>query len=329
MVTDAWNESLSNQPIMKTTSEIAGTSELRIFTGIDNQNDSPDLSSQLPFIENLFEQFESVTGWTLGFQESRFSRQNRAKDDQSTFFGELKIEDMSNHIETGRSARHRGFCDQLTQTLDCMVHMIQADRQRFRSIQQHLSPAVEVPFDWWSISGNVGYRKGSFSSWSVSQEQKIRAFAGRVIGDDLQSSVLSSATILALFDTACKSPFSLEQIAPLVSVVKQRSSMFDARLDWFATVELDPITGEYELDGYDATKGVALIDVQAATVLDLKPDELDGTLYSGQILAIGMTDEVKQRIEQLISASELTVNRLCDQIQKEFDNETGLFLYRN
>ena len=313
---------------MNPTSDFATNQHLRVFVGSEAETVPLNLNLQLPFIEDLFEQFESVTGWTLSFNETRSSQINRSIDANSTIFGELEIDDMSSHIEAGRSARHRGYCDQLAQTLDCMVHIIQADRHRFRSLDQHLSTVVDLPFEWWGIGGRSGYRHGMFASWSVSHDEKIRAFAGRVIGNDMQSSVLSSAAILATFETACQMPMSLEQIAPVVSAVKQRSSMFNAKLDWFSTIELDPVTGEFELDGYDATQGTVLIDVDAQSVVELASDELNGVVYSGQVLVIGVTDETKDRLRSLVEMEETTSSLLVQKLQNEFADDPMLFLFR-
>ena len=303
--------------------------ELRVFNDGSQADETDAAHSQLPFLNALSDQFELVTGWKLSFNENRLSLNDRKVDSDSSVFGQLEITDMSTSLSPGKSARHRGHCDQLVETLDALIELIQSDRERFRTLDKNLSPVVPSPFDWWAIEGSCGFSSGTFSSWSVSTDESIRIFAGQSKSEDSFQSALAASMILSAFETACEASLAIEEIAPLIPTVLQRSHIGNSSLTWFSTVELDPITGEYEIDGYDAAKGLTLVDVDAGKALAVDTEEKSNVLFSGQILCVGIGGrEAISRIDALLADGEYSVDQSLNMIRQEFADTAAIFMFR-
>lgn len=304
-------------------------SELRVFNDGFHGPETNLAHDQLPFLAALSDQFELVTGWKLAFHENRLSLNDRKVDSESSVFGQLEITDLSANLSPGRNARHRAHCDQLVETLDALIELIQSDRERFRTLDKNLSPVVPSPFDWWAIEGSCGFSAGTFSSWSISPDETIRIFAGQSKSEDSFQSALAASMILSAFETACEASLAIDEIAPLIPAVLQRSHLGSSSLTWFSTLELDPITGEYEIDGYDATNGLTLVDVDAGKALAVDAEEKSNVLFSGQILCVGIGGrEVINQIDALLSGGEYSVEQSLNMVRQEFADTAAIFLYR-
>lgn len=304
--------------------------ELRVFDdGSYEPNSDLAHQEQLPFLSALSDQFELVTGWKLGFNESRSSFNDRKVDSESSVFGELEIVDLSTELAPGKNARHRKHCDQLVNMLDSLIALIQSDRERFRTLDKNLHPAVPSPFDWWAIEGNCGFSDGAFSGWSVSSDESIRIFAGQNQSEDAFQSALAASMVLSAFETACEASLALDEIAPLIPTVLQRSELCNSSLNWFSTLELDPITGEFELDGFNAADGLTLIDVHAGTAMRVDVEEKSHVLFAGQILCLGLGGkQVIDQIDQLLESGDFSVDQSLGLLRKEFADSAALFLLR-
>ena len=286
------------------------------------------MHEQLPFLSQLSEQFELTTGWQLSFDESKASNVVRTKSDpDSSIRGDLRISDMSAKLGAGRKAQNRAHCDDLVSTLDSMIALIQSDRERFRNLDQNLSPVVSAPFDWWSIEGSCGFSRNGFSTWSVTSQEQMRIFAGQLNLNDSFESALAASIVLSAFETTCESTMTLPEVAPLIPAVLQRSVLGQASLNWFSTVELDPITGEFEIDGFNSQNGLVLIDVHAATAMPLDNDD-SNILYSGQILCVGLDQNRIGQINRILSQTEYSVDHCLKTVRKEFGDSASIFLYR-
>lgn len=299
---------------------------LRVF-----QEEAPPIDNaifqQQPVVSVLTEQFEQVTGWKLEFVESRASHQRRELiDSEYSAFGELEITDLSEQIEAGKSARHRGYCEKLVETLDLMIKTIQLDRQRFREISTQLNPVVQPPFDWWGLAGNSGLANNRIATWTVSQDEKIRIFNAQLESDEPIEAALAGSALLATFQIASRLLSSIDDIAPLLPLVNQSQSM--VKLANFSTIELDPITGEYEIDGFNAVDSYALLDVQAGGVIRGNIDDNAGILYSGQVMAFGFDNQDIASCNELIGSRELTTEHSLSILKKAFCNSASIFLYR-
>ncbi len=317
---------------MKSTGVPTTNTVLKVFTG--RAGDGPECYSnvvarQLPFLPDLSQNFESVTGWKLSFFESNRDFTERiAADVDMPVIGRLQISDMSESLEIGKSARHRGLCDRLAGILDQMVRRIQTDAGHIQNIDRRLNGVVDVPFEWWGLAGKTGFHNGRFSAWSISIDEKIRTVAGQLEADGAVDSAICSATVLAAFETACRTSVELHEIAPLLSSVIQKAANSNGRFNWFATTELDPITGDFATHGFNSAKGSALIDIGASTVLETPDGEYANTLYSGQILAIGVTRQQRQELNEILTNTEMTIHEFSRIVEQKFNHSASLFLYR-
>ncbi|MEM9413394.1 MAG: hypothetical protein AAGA30_19960, partial [Planctomycetota bacterium] len=264
-----------------------GNTILRLFDdGKSQASEEEAIFQQLPFLDSLTEQFETVTGWKIAFNETSASFRNRESfGEDETVFGDLQISDLSAKLEAGKSARHRGYCEQLVEILDSMIHIIQADRERFVRVGTQLTPTVDLPFDWMGMEGNSGFSKGQFSGWSITSEEKVRVFIGKLNSPDSIESAFASTIVLSSFEMACQNSLPLHAIAPLLPEILRQSSTVNSNLSWFAILEIDPITGEYEIDGFNAEQGVSLVDVEAGALVASM--DMSGVLYPGQLLCLG------------------------------------------
>ena len=319
--------------MMKTDGLSSMGSRFRVFTG--NESDSPDCNSslvnrQLPFLPELLQCFESVSGWKLSFYEtSNNGSDQNAIDDEIPVCGRLQISDMSESVEAGKPARHRGSCDSLAGILDQMVRRIQSDRKQIQNTDRRLNRAVAIPFEWWGLTGNTGFRNGRFSTWTVSANEKIRMFAGQLEADGTVNSAICSATVLAAFETACQASVELHEVASLLPSVLQKTANAYGKFLWFAATELDTITGDYTVSGFNATKGSTLIDIGASAVMKSPDNEHTDTLYSGQILGLGVNHQQRLELNEILSNTEMTIHEFDRIVHRRFADWPALFLYRN
>ena len=162
----------------------------------------------------------------------------------------------------------------------------------------------------------------------MTSTEQLRFFCAKLESSNPIESALASSGMLAAFDAISQSSTSLYDVAPVLPSLIQRLGYADMRIESFATVELDPITGEYKIDGFNATDGIALIDVDSAAVIDLEIDHAEGTLYSGQILCVGVTAKQRKLIKRTLSG-ELTVNHCLALIQQALPESACVCLHRH
>ncbi len=303
--------------------------ELKVFHDDLELETEDAIFEQLPILRDLTSRFEMVTGWQLDFSESHASFQRRTyRDPEHSIFGKLEIDDLSKRLEVGNTARHRGYCDQLVETLDAMISTIQLDRQRFRELGTHLNPVVQPPFEWWGLSGRAGISRGRIANWSVSSTEKIQLFFADLDGSESLDQALSSAALFAAFETASQTCGDIFEYAKIFPSLVRKTSQSQQHLTAFATIELDPITGEYELDGFNASHGYAIIDVNASTVIQPSKEEVDGILYSGQILVLGIDSSDCELLQQSLAGVELSVGHGLSLLESQFQDSAAIFLYR-
>lgn len=303
---------------------------LRVFPDRpDNQLDNVLVQEQLPFLATLMDQFESVTGSPLAFAKGADNSAQRSIDkSEEVILRQLEIADLSKPLLTGESASHLGKCEQLIATLNQMLHLIQADRKRWQHFDHCLNRVVTIPFDWWGLEGYSGFSGGRMASWSISRQERIRVFTGHLQTETMNQSPLAAAIVLTAFESACQAGLPFTEIAEIIPSVLRKTLTLSSSLCWFSTLELDPITGDYELDGWNADRGVLLIDVQAATAVPLRPSDYVGTIYSGQIFCFGIGKCDAERLNLLLSGQEMTVSQCRQVVESEFNNTASLFLYR-
>jgi hypothetical protein len=303
---------------------------LRIFPD-SAENETLDLpfQNQLSFLQPLMDRFETATGWQLRFKESLSSFQRRQSlGPEESVIGSLEIDDLSAQLEPGKSACHRGRCDQLVATINELVQVIQTDRERIRHSQIRLARVVNLPFDWWELEGRAGFANGQVATWSITHDEKIRLFAGQLQTTPDSDSPLASAVLLSAFESACQAGLPLTQIAAFLPGVVPRMPLLRSHLQWFSTLELDPITGDFELDGFNSDRSTLLIDVQTATPLLIPENCYSGTIYSGQIWCSGIGQPEIERTRRILAGNELSTHQCRRLLDLEFGKSAALFLNR-
>lgn len=309
-------------------------SELRLYQGdlVDTttvDGASVELWNQIPALPNLMKCFEAVTGWELAFKEHRSNLARRhLMGSDSTVHGQLDIIDMSTRIEPGRVAVHRQRSNHLADAISELIGMLQHNREILQGLNQQLTRVVDLPFDWWGIAGQSGFREGQICNWSITPHEQMRLFTAQVHAMDATDQAIASSAMLAAFESACQVAMALDQVALLLPRILRSSCCQGQRLAQFASVELDPITGEFQVDGYEASQCVALLDLSSRAAVNLEAEGLQGILYSGQVLLIGLTSSQRDGLLEVISQTEMTVHEFCRVFERKCSDSAALIVYR-
>ena len=312
-------------------SQTQPANELRLFQGSPTQTtndlaaDEAGLWEQIPTLAELMERFETVTGWELAFKEQRPSAHSMPAVGIN---GKLEIIDLSDRIEPGQTARHRRPCTKLVESINDLMALIWENRELLHGVHHQLCKVVEVPFDWWGISGRTGFLSGRVSSWSISANEQIRIFSAQIDGLEPKSQAIGCSTLLATFESACQSGVALEDIAMLLPQVLRKVCEGRQRLEQFASVEMDPVTGEFEIDGYESSSCFGLLDLSAGAYVNLEAENMRGVLYSGQILIAGLPESKRRELLDVVKATEMTISEFTRLIERNFADSASLFLYR-
>ena len=288
---------------------------------------SAKVQSQLPFIETLCQRFEDATGWEVGFLTSELAAESSA---EKTVTGQLEITDMSQHVPAGKSAAHRQKCDELVHVIDQMIGIIQDDHRSLNSDTQRLEPVVNVPFDWWSLSGQTGFCRGEVAGWGISAKENIRLFAGRFNSGNPEPSPISNTTAavtgLATWDVCARGAGSLADCEQLVEhAITKYSSETDTEAAAF--IEVDPITGSFNIHGDKVGESVLLVDVQARSIVQIR--ETIGTLVHGEVLIVGPhVREMTGKIDSILRRHEMTADGFVSRVQRLIADQPCMVLTR-
>lgn len=277
------------------------------------------LATQLPFIDTLCEKFEAATGWEVDFQAER--------SQEATVKGQLEITDMSADVPAGKPAAHRQKCDQLVGVIDQMISIIQDDHDLLEQGTTGLCKVIDVPFDWWSLKGSTGFRRGDVVGWGITEQQKIRLYTARTDGECAVSNTIASVSVLANLELCTDNGVSLNDTKKLATRATKKFLGDRVAVESVSCVEIDPITGSYQVDGLNPRQGMLLVDVHSRTVVDLP--ETVGTLVAGEVLIVG--HRVAEKLEQvsaLLQRQEMTSNGLAERIKDLFENEPNLVILR-
>ena len=295
------------------------------------------VQSQLPFIDTLCQRFEDATGWEVDF----LTPESCANE---TVTGQLEITDMSQHVPAGKSAAHRQKCDELVHVIDQMIGIIQDDHRILHSDTQRLEPVVNVPFDWWTLNGQSGYCRGEIAGWGISSQESIRLFAGCFNSDSPNSSpspslpnpslpnpslignTTAAVTALATWDVCARGAGSLADCEQLVEhAITKYSSETDTEAAAF--IEVDPITGSFNIHGHKVGESVLLVDVQARSIVQIR--ETIGTLVHGEVLIVGPhVREMTGKIDSILRRHEMTADGFVSRVQRLIADQPCMVLTR-
>ena len=307
-------------------------SEIRLFCAEEATVTSvPDdaINDQLSFLVDLIQHYEALTGWELSFAESRRSYRNRqTANRESVVEGDLKITDLSDRLPPGQAVRHRNSCEELAKTINEIVRQLQSQRRLVTEVDQQLQSVLDPPYDWWGLAGKTGFCDGKMNRWVVAPDESIRIFGGQIATSGAVESAICCASLLSAFETACHSGQKLQEFAPYVPYLLSNTATEFAKVDWFASVAIDTITGEFHIDGYEAQKGTTLLDLQAGALIDSIAEEGSGVLYTGQALAMGLDEQQRKELKEIMGNTEMNSVELGRLLDRRFADSASLVLYR-
>ena len=116
--------------------------QLSVFVGSDHPSPAPEN----PLSPDFMDAFEKVTGWVLGFDECRERTARRKKPGMRATapIGQLKIVDMSSHLEPDERPLHRKTCDFLVKQISDLIAMQQKTKLMLQAAQAELATQVPV-----------------------------------------------------------------------------------------------------------------------------------------------------------------------------------------
>ena len=140
---------------------------LRVFSEKTADVQSVQLArQQLPYLKNLQEKIELMTGWKIDFAESASSYRARQNGASMSVIGSLAIEDMSFDRLPGMGIAPRSEVESLVQTLDQMLRVIQVDRQAREEFLSRVERVVNSECGDWKLRGVGGTHLGDIISCS-------------------------------------------------------------------------------------------------------------------------------------------------------------------
>ena len=242
------------------------SNELRLFVQSDNPvegNSVAEIDRQLPFLQPLCRQFERVTGWQIGFAETgaSFLRRNDPADPSDTVFGHLRVEDMSSSGAAALRPSPRKETDQLVQTLDRMIRVIQDDRSALAHATTELAPSVDLPFERWRLEGMCGIAGGGLATWAIDPGEQVYFLSASVGGDCPLRSARVLAEIRAAFDVAMRLGACTERIQREILAIGESRGVGPSLQA--ALISFDPIIGTVSPHWIGKNRGCGMYDSQA------------------------------------------------------------------
>ncbi len=253
------------------------SSELRLFVEADHHAESAsatEIDRQLPFLRPLCQQLEQVTGWQVGFAEARssFLRRNDPADPSDTVFGSLQVEDMSSLGAAALRPAPRKETDQLVQTLDRMIRLIQDDRAALTHATTDLAPCVDLPFDRWRLEGMCGIAGGGLATWGIDHRERVHFLSARVGGECPLRAARSLSEIRAAFEVALNLGADANRIQQEIASLAERRGV--GPTFQFALLTLDPVVGELTPRWFGKNRGCGMYDVPTDRWTRIEPEFL-------------------------------------------------------
>lgn len=244
----------------------SASNELRLFVQSDNPSEgdsAAEVDRQLPFLEPLCRQFERVTGWQIGFAESRasFLRRNDPTDPSDTVFGHLQVEDLSSSGAAALRPAPRKETDQLVQTLDRMIRVIQDDRNALAHATTELAPCVGLPYERWRLEGTCGIAGGGLVTWAIDPREQVHFLSASVGGDCPLRAARVLAEIRVAFNVAVNLGACTDRIQrEIVAIAEDRGVGPTLQV---ALLSFDPIVGSLSPRWIGKNRGCGMYDSAA------------------------------------------------------------------
>jgi hypothetical protein len=305
-------------------------SDLRLYTTDELAVEQERLFQQLPFLSRLLSDFELATGWEAAFRiMPRKGLSTLAIGNgptSNTIFGKFEICDLSCQLAPRESARSRRKCDQLAAAINQLIDVIQDDRMTLESAGTRLQPVQWSPFDWWTIRGNVGFRRGLVCHWSVSGREHLRLVAANLKSDCAVTQTIAAGQLYAAAQTLAHGKASLFECIEAINNIQSNGAVGFSAL---GIMDIDPISGDYQLVGERPNHTISIIDVDSRTAARLAESDVHGTIYPGQLLVIcgDFTVDVERELRRL-PIEEATIDQIRQKLESIFSGLPLMMLHR-
>ena len=287
-----------------------------LFTVVSPALKDNAIKSPSSVTADLMDLFEDVTGWKIGFFESKASQQRRAVTDEVSeengiVEGSFSIVDMSETWPEQKPTCHRKKCDDLVNLIDSLVGELQTTRhdlQQTRSALAGFAPEAiqvdqnEILTDSFVPKFNYG-RRWSDTEFELATDPSVE------VAVDTNETAFTVEFDLPDNGSAVAPPFEGWSLGGETGIVGK------SYLDWLVSndekivmtsgkiessfgtgdsqtiVEIDPLTNEFSVTGNQDLETFYLWDSKSQTISPLKASQEWDRLTSGQ--AIVATTSVK------------------------------------
>ena len=247
------------------------------------------VSEQLPYLKNLRQKIELITGWKIDFAESTHSYRARQSEARTIVMGALAIEDMSFDRLPGMGMAPRSEVESLVGTLDQMLRVIQVDRQAREEFSTRVTRVVHPPLNRWNLRGVSGMNLGELVSWLPGKNGSVYALSAQLDGETDVELSSGSRSLQSVFRAGVAAGLSL---ARLTSMLQFHLSELPAELKLvgMTLVELTPALGQYEWFQLGQQRTAFRLDFETAAVEPLEAPAIDAelpALGSDQVIILG------------------------------------------
>jgi phage baseplate assembly protein W len=244
------------------------------------------ISEQLPYLKNLRQKIESITGWQVGYAESTHSCRARKTKSKTTVLGALAIEDMSFDRPHGQKTASRSEVESLVQSLDQMLRVIQDDRSAREDFSTTVSRVVHQPLNQWMLRGVCGCQLGDVVSWSIGAQGHVYVLAAEFDGQsDVElSSVSRNLQSVFRAGVAAGLPFGSLQTMLEFNLADTAD---DVELLGMTVIEFAPDEGHYQVHQVGHHHHAVLLDMEAGSVQPLDPEATGNCVHSHQLIVLG------------------------------------------
>ncbi len=275
------------------------------------------LVEQLPFLENLRREVESITGWQIDYAESTHSFQTRKTEGNRTVLGSLAIEDMSFNLLPGQRPVPRYQVEYLVQTLDRMLGKIQSDRLAMEDFSKTLSRVVRPPLPYWTCRGVAGCRLGELVCCAAGDQSQVYVLAARFDGSSELEMIHASRNLKSVFEAGVMAGLNADRLLSMLDF-NLSNSLDTVKFPGFVFLEFAPDQEQFQIHSVGSAPSAVLADMNSGCTFSVDAVGGEGSLEPHQaiILDTSQHDSISDWIHQRAS-SELDLKALADRLNHQ------------
>lgn len=247
------------------------------------------VSEQLPYLKNLRQKIELITGWKIDFAESTNSYRARQGESRTTVMGALAVEDMSFDRLPGMGIVPRSEVESLVRTLDQMLRVIQADRHAREEFSTRVDRVVNPLSPQWKFHGISGTHLGDLVSWLPGENGCLYALSAQLEGEADVELSSASRSLQSVFRAGVAAGLSLSRLNSMLEFHLSELPA-EVKLAGLTVVELAPKSGQYQWFQLGQQRTAFRLDFEAATVTTLELTDVDSegaSLGSHELILLG------------------------------------------